>query len=154
VWPHGRPALDSFFHHLNNISPKIQFIMEIQTGNSLLFLDVLVSRQPIGAIYHRFYWKKDLHRQIPSFPFAPLLSPKICGSQKFDHSLHLNLYSTCPCKREFPPYQIPRSQMDTLLLKSIKISSLPSFPNRNTPTASFSLPSTHIDLSSIHLGNN
>jgi len=30
VWPHDHPSLISFFNHLNNISPQIQFTMEMQ----------------------------------------------------------------------------------------------------------------------------
>jgi hypothetical protein len=46
IWPHGQPSLISFFDHLNNISPHIQFTMEMQKDNSLPFLDVLISRLP------------------------------------------------------------------------------------------------------------
>jgi hypothetical protein len=38
VWPHGHSSLISFLNHLNNISPHIQFTMEIQKDNSLPFL--------------------------------------------------------------------------------------------------------------------
>jgi hypothetical protein len=59
VWPHGRPALNSFFDNLNIISPQIQFTIEIQTYNSLPFLDVLVSRQPDGTLTHEVYRKMN-----------------------------------------------------------------------------------------------
>jgi len=58
VWPHSRSALNSFFDHLNNISPHIQFTMEIQMDNSLPFLDVLILHQLNGTLTHQAYRKK------------------------------------------------------------------------------------------------
>lgn len=52
IWKHGRPALDAFLSHLNNISPHIQFTMEIESNKYLPFLDVFVTRLLDGSLTH------------------------------------------------------------------------------------------------------
>ena len=45
---------------MNNISPQIQFTMEIETDNSLHSIDVLVSFQTYGTLTHQVY-RKNTH---------------------------------------------------------------------------------------------
>jgi hypothetical protein len=42
----------SFFDHLNNISPDIQFTMETQNDIFLPLLDVLIPQLPDGSLTH------------------------------------------------------------------------------------------------------
>jgi hypothetical protein len=60
IWPHGNPSLISFFDRINNISPHIQFAMEMQEDNSLPFLDVLISCLLDGSLTHQVY-RKMMH---------------------------------------------------------------------------------------------
>lgn len=46
-----------FLNHLNAINSKIQFTMELETNNSLAFLDVLVIRNPDNTLGHTVYRK-------------------------------------------------------------------------------------------------
>jgi hypothetical protein len=65
VWPHGHSSLTSFFYHLNNNNPHIQFTMEMEKDNSLPFLDVLISHIPNGSLTHQFYLKNtDTNRYL------------------------------------------------------------------------------------------
>ena len=50
IWKHGRQTLDTFLPHLNNISPHIQFTMEIESNNSLPFSDVFITQLPDGSL--------------------------------------------------------------------------------------------------------
>jgi hypothetical protein len=45
VWPHGPEHLQNFLGHLNCLRPAIQFTMETESDNTILFLDVLVIRK-------------------------------------------------------------------------------------------------------------
>jgi hypothetical protein len=45
VLPHGPPQFQDFLSHLNNLRPSIQFTMETESDNAIVFLDVLVIRQ-------------------------------------------------------------------------------------------------------------
>lgn len=45
IWSHGKQKLDEFTDHLNNISPSIKLTTEIETQNTLPFLDVNVTRE-------------------------------------------------------------------------------------------------------------
>jgi hypothetical protein len=56
VWPYGPEKLQKFLDHLNSIKPTIKFTMEVETNNTLPFLDVLVmKRGPKLTI--KVYWK-------------------------------------------------------------------------------------------------
>ena len=46
-----------FLNHLNSINPKIQFTMELESNNSLAFLDILVIRKPNNTLSHTVYRK-------------------------------------------------------------------------------------------------
>jgi len=65
VWSHGIAALNSFLDHLNNISPHIQFTMELEKDGSLPFLDVLVSRKSNGTLTDQVYYKKNHTGRYP-----------------------------------------------------------------------------------------
>ena len=45
VWQHGKDSLDSFLDHLNGIRESIKFTMEIESSQTIAFLDVLVKRK-------------------------------------------------------------------------------------------------------------
>jgi hypothetical protein len=45
VWPHGPTRLQQFLHHLNSLRPTINFTMEVEANNTLLFLDALVMKR-------------------------------------------------------------------------------------------------------------
>jgi hypothetical protein len=42
IWPHDSNGIEIFLIHLNNLSPAIQFTMEIESDGTNTFLDVLV----------------------------------------------------------------------------------------------------------------
>jgi hypothetical protein len=45
IWPHGTNQLQEFLDHLNGVRPSMQFTMEIESNNSIPFLDILVIRK-------------------------------------------------------------------------------------------------------------
>jgi hypothetical protein len=45
VWPHGPARLQKFFDHINSVRSTIKFTMEIESYNTLPFLNVLVMKQ-------------------------------------------------------------------------------------------------------------
>jgi hypothetical protein len=57
IWPHGNESLSSFLNHLNNVHPNIHFTMEVETNNSLPFLDVLVMKKEDGTLGHKVFRK-------------------------------------------------------------------------------------------------
>lgn len=57
IWTQGREKLDEFLEYLNKQHDKIKFTMEIEKGNKLVFLDVLVTRKPDGTLGHTVYRK-------------------------------------------------------------------------------------------------
>ncbi len=42
LWPHGKPELDNFITHVNQIHPTIKFTANV-SGDKVAFLDTLVS---------------------------------------------------------------------------------------------------------------
>ncbi|XP_045466657.1 uncharacterized protein LOC123675351 [Harmonia axyridis] len=56
IWPHGPETLQDFFDHLNNINSHIKFTMEVETNNSLPFLDILVAKSN-DSFTHTIYRK-------------------------------------------------------------------------------------------------
>jgi hypothetical protein len=44
VWPHGPARLQQLFDHINSVRPTIKFTIEVETNNTLPFLDVLVMK--------------------------------------------------------------------------------------------------------------
>jgi hypothetical protein len=57
LWTHGRNNLDEFFDHLNNQHENIKFTMEIEKDNSILFLDVCITKKGNGSFGHEVYRK-------------------------------------------------------------------------------------------------
>uniref|UniRef100_A0A6P7FX31 Uncharacterized protein LOC114331948 n=1 Tax=Diabrotica virgifera virgifera TaxID=50390 RepID=A0A6P7FX31_DIAVI len=57
IWPHGKDTLDLFLSHLNGIHPSIQFTMEVESEESLPFLDVLIQKQPPHSFSYSVYRK-------------------------------------------------------------------------------------------------
>jgi hypothetical protein len=47
VWPHDPEWLQNFLSHLSSLRLSIQFIMEIESGSVIAFLDVLVIRKEV-----------------------------------------------------------------------------------------------------------
>jgi hypothetical protein len=47
IWPHGTNQLQGFLGHLNRVRPSIQFTMEIESNNSIPFLDILVIKKDL-----------------------------------------------------------------------------------------------------------
>ena len=73
IWPHGREKLDMFLGHLNLLSDSIKFMMKVEVGGFLPFLDILLSRNEDGSISHRVFYKKThteqyLHAGSHHFP--------------------------------------------------------------------------------------
>jgi hypothetical protein len=110
IWPHGHPALNSFFNHLNRISPHIQFMMETQKDNSIPFLDVLISHLPDGSLTHQVFRKKThtdryLHAKSHHHPtqkstvLKTLITRSICNSTP-----------SIPREGKIPPNQGPDVQ--------------------------------------------
>ncbi|KAK5645629.1 hypothetical protein RI129_004093 [Pyrocoelia pectoralis] len=57
IWPHGLQDLDGFLSHLNGINNSIQFTMELETNNSLPFLDLLITRNNDNNFNYSVYRK-------------------------------------------------------------------------------------------------
>lgn len=68
IWPYGIDALEAFKQHLNNLSSSIKFTMELETNESLPFLDILISRNPDDSIFHQVYCKKKPTQNSVSMP--------------------------------------------------------------------------------------
>ena len=73
VWPHGEDNLAKFLEHINKQNNRIRFTMELETNNSLPFLDVLISMKEDGSIAHQVFRKKThtekyLHANSHHFP--------------------------------------------------------------------------------------
>ena len=63
IWPHGPDKLENFHSHLNSLRKSIQFTIEREQSNQLLFLDVLVTPHPsIGK----------QHTQISIYTMSPI----------------------------------------------------------------------------------
>jgi hypothetical protein len=59
VWPYGTEKLQEFFSHINSLRSTIQFTMEMETGNLLPFIDVLVYRS--GTALLTKVYRKPTH---------------------------------------------------------------------------------------------
>lgn len=44
IWPYRQASLKEFLQHINNPRPTIKFTMEVETSNTLPFLDVLMMK--------------------------------------------------------------------------------------------------------------
>ena len=51
------PVVQEFLDHLKGVEPSIQFIAEVESNGKLLFLDVLLQREPDGSISTTVYRK-------------------------------------------------------------------------------------------------
>jgi hypothetical protein len=106
----GHSNFISFFNHLNILSPYIQFTMEPQKGNSMPFLDVLISRRPNGSLSHQVYRKRNdmdiyLHASSHHNP-----GQKFVVVKNLHHLSHSYLRTSIPHTRESPPNKIPYVQ--------------------------------------------
>ena len=59
IWKHGRARLQDFLTHLNSRRESIKFTMEIESENSLPFLDVKVTRDRNQV--HTSVYRKPTH---------------------------------------------------------------------------------------------
>ncbi|XP_074040764.1 uncharacterized protein [Leptinotarsa decemlineata] len=57
IWSHGHQELSKFFNHLNGIHPRIKFTKEVEEGNQLAFIDVLIMKKPDGTLGFTVYRK-------------------------------------------------------------------------------------------------
>ena len=57
-WPHGEEKLMDFTKHLNSQCESIQFTIEKEENNCLLFLDVLTTKKQDGSLAHQVYREK------------------------------------------------------------------------------------------------
>lgn len=57
IWPHGENTLEGFLQHLNSIEESIKFTMELEAGNKIPFLDVLVHKNEDGTLKTKVYRK-------------------------------------------------------------------------------------------------
>lgn len=57
-WPYGRQSLNDFLDHLNSLSNRIKITIEVEEGNQIPFLDVLISKKRDGSLARRIYRKK------------------------------------------------------------------------------------------------
>ena len=62
VWPHGE-ELQNFLQYLNSLHPNIQFTMETEKDDKLVFLDVLVKKKLDGLLGHTMY-RKPTHTDL------------------------------------------------------------------------------------------
>ena len=56
-WPHGNDNVNNFVEHLNSQSTNIHFTMELEENNSILFLDVLISKKLMVLLPINFFVK-------------------------------------------------------------------------------------------------
>ena len=65
IWLHGQDELEHLHSHINQQHPNIQFTVEQQKDDKLLFLDVQVARSPVGL--STCVYRKPTHtdRYIP-----------------------------------------------------------------------------------------
>lgn len=63
IWPHGEDTLPGFLKHLNSIQSSIQFTMEKESGGSLSFLDVLVTRDQRQGKFRTTVYRKPTHTE-------------------------------------------------------------------------------------------
>ena len=61
LWPHGEATLHEFLNHLNSLRPTIKFTMEVESENSLPFLDVRVTRDPSTLTIKTEVYRKPTH---------------------------------------------------------------------------------------------
>eukprot|EP00253_Pinus_taeda_P032352 PITA_32352 len=61
-WTHGKPELDTFFIHLNSISPEIKFTMELEENMRIPFLEILIIRKEDGSLGHKVF-RKSTHTE-------------------------------------------------------------------------------------------
>ena len=54
---HNQAEMDLFFEFMNNLHKNIKFTKEIESNNSLAFLDILITRQPDGTLSTTVYRK-------------------------------------------------------------------------------------------------
>ena len=50
-WQHGKDSLYTFLDHLNGIRESIKFTMEIESNQTIAFLDVLVKRNNFNICF-------------------------------------------------------------------------------------------------------
>lgn len=61
---YGLQSLKYFLDYLNSSHPNIRFTMEIESNGKLIFLDVLINRQPDGNLKHSVYRKPNKIQSI------------------------------------------------------------------------------------------
>ncbi|GJQ86455.1 hypothetical protein Trydic_g10362 [Trypoxylus dichotomus] len=60
IWPHGEEEINGLLQHLNGLEESIKFTMELEVGNRVPFLGVLVYKQSDGTLRTTVY-KKPTH---------------------------------------------------------------------------------------------
>ena len=73
VWSHGEDELERFLSQINNVHPWIQFMIEMDGGQQLLFLNILVLHRADGSLGHKDYKKpthtdRYLHKLLNTHP--------------------------------------------------------------------------------------
>ena len=68
--------LETFHKHLNNIEASIKFTLEIESNNSLPFLDVLVVKEKSGNLTSKLYQKPTHTNRFFNFNSQHSLSQK------------------------------------------------------------------------------
>nr|XP_054773554.1 uncharacterized protein LOC129281659 [Lytechinus pictus] len=145
VWQHGRHSLEDFLVHLNSQHPRITFTMEKEKNNSILFLDVLVTREPNNHLSHQVYRKPthtDRYLHFKSFHHPSILQSVPRTLVKRAHSIsddnHLqreldHIKSTLVTINGYPPHKI----------KTRPTSSRPKEPTKATVVLPYLGPTSH-----------
>ena len=67
IWPHGRDKLETFLSHINSLHDSILFIMEIEEGKKIAFLDVQIYRNNNNILETSVYRKPTHTNQYLNF---------------------------------------------------------------------------------------
>ncbi|BHF66192.1 hypothetical protein SprV_0200920800 [Sparganum proliferum] len=69
----GTTDTEDLVHKFNSAQPSLKFTAEVEAGNEIAFLDVLLHRQENGSIQRRLFRKKTWTGQYVNFhSFVPL----------------------------------------------------------------------------------
>jgi hypothetical protein len=75
IWPQGPDRLRDFLDHLNSVHQNIQFIMKMERGGHLPFLDIGIYRRPSGSMglensLFAIAYRLALESTLPFYPIS------------------------------------------------------------------------------------
>ena len=138
-------SVATFHHHLNSISPHIQFTVEKESNQSLPFLDVLLTHHPDGTISTSVFRKSTHTDKNLDFTSHHPLAHKVSVIRTLYH--HAKALSSNPlqCKNEechisraLGPNGYPRHLIHKTALRTGQTTQ--TTPVLQQPTATITLP--------------